>query len=194
MSVLCDVSIGKILFDLVNVEMSEGVTGEELVKQINPASLDLTIGTKYRRAMKCTDDVTYGFKHDREAEVYAGEKYWKRCTAKSGHILLMPGDAVLAVTREYIKMPLNLSGQIFTKSTLGRMFINHMMAGFVDPGFQGRITLELVNEGPHCVKIPVGARVVQMILSKLDKKAAPYSGRYFGAESVETAKRMRNAE
>ena len=188
MSVLCDVSIGKILFDLVCLEKSEGVTVEELTKQINPASLDLTIGVKYRRAAKCFDAVTYGFRHEKEAEVYAGEKYWKKCCAKSGYILLQPGDAVLACTREYIRMPQNLSGQIFTKSTLGRMFINHMMAGFVDPGFQGRLTLELVNEGPHCVKIPVGARTVQMILSKLDKKAAAYSGRYFGAEEVETAK------
>lgn len=191
MSVLCDGSISRILTELVDLTKSEDVCIEGLARQINPASLDLTIGMKYRRAVKCSDDVTYGFKHEKEAEFYSGEKYWKKCSAKSGFILLQPGDAVLACTREFIRMPLNVSGQIFTKSTLGRMFINHMMAGFVDPGFEGRLTLELVNEGPHCVKIPVGARVVQMILSKLDRKSAAYAGRYFGAEGVETAKRMR---
>lgn len=188
MSVLCRETISKQLYDLVWLEKSEGVTVEDLARQVNPASLDLTIGERYFRPVRCYDDVTYGFKHEREAECYASEKYWKKCRAKSGYILLQPGDCVLAVTREFIRMPLNVCGQIFTKSTLGRMFINHMMAGFVDPGFEGRLTLELKNEGQHSVKIPVGARVVQLILYKLDKKTGAYNGRYVGADTVECAK------
>ena len=188
MSVLSSKTIQAMVFDLVNMDKSEDVTVEELLRQVNPASLDLTISRQYLRAKRNDSMVTYGFKHDREAAAYSGDTYWQRCNAKSGYILLQPGDAVLASTREYIVMPDNLCAQLFTKSTLGRMFINHMMAGFIDPGFQGRLTLELKNEGTHVVKIPVGARVVQMIFSKLDKKGYAYNGRYNEAMGAEAAK------
>lgn len=191
MSVLSDKSIEKMIFDLVWLEKSQDVTVDELPMQINPASLDLTIAADHLRAKRSDTVVTYGFRHKKEAEVYAGEKFWQASLAKSGYILLQPGTAILASTREFIRMPENVCGQIFTKSTLGRMFVNHMMAGFVDPGFQGRLTLELVNEGPHTIRIPVGARIVQIILTKLDKKAVPYTGRYFGADGAEIAKMMK---
>ena len=72
-------------------------------------------------------------------------------------------DIILGATREYVTMPEDMCGQLYTKSTMGRMFINHMMAGVVDAGFQGVLTLELRNDGVHTVRLPVGARVVQMI-------------------------------
>ena len=190
MSVLGSKSLQSMVFSLVNLEKSEGVLNDDLLQQINPASLDLTIGQKYLRAKRNDKVVRYGFRNDKEAEVYGCDTYWQKCSAKGGFILLQPGDAVLGCTREYIEMPENMCGQIFTKSTLGRMFLNHMMAGFVDPGFKGRLTLEIVNEGPHTVQIPVGARVVQLIVSKLDKKGAAYAGRYMGAKCAETAKRV----
>jgi dCTP deaminase len=57
---------------------------------------------------------------------------------------------------------------VFTKSSLGRVFINHMMAGVIDAGFEGTITLELKNEGKHSIILPYGARVVQIQFNRLE--------------------------
>ena len=65
-------------------------------------------------------------------------------------------------------------------------------AGVIDAGFHGRLTLELRNDGPHKVRIPVGSRVVQIYLMRLDGIPAHLYGerqsKYMDAETVECAK------
>jgi dCTP deaminase len=58
--------------------------------------------------------------------------------------ILHPDEFVLAVTRERVEVPDDLVGRLDGKSSLGRLgLIVHSTAGFVDPGFKGRLTLEL---------------------------------------------------
>lgn len=194
--ILSDKTIKEKIMQLVDFEKSESVNINQALSQVNPNSLDLTISGTYKRPKKSMTHWIYGFRHEGEAEKYPAE-CWKPCESKSGFILMEPGSVILASTREYITMPETMCGQIFTKSTLGRMFINHMMAGVIDAGFSGRLTLELKNEGPHYVRIPVGSRVVQMIIAKLDKKAeSPYGSRpsrYQNAITVECAKMERKS-
>ena len=60
--------------------------------------------------------------------------------------ILHPGEFVLAVTKERVEIPADLVGRLDGKSSLGRLgLIVHSTAGFVDPGFSGRLTLELTN-------------------------------------------------
>lgn len=189
--ILSDRTITASIFSLVDIPKSENVDRDALLKQINPNSLDLTIGGTFMIPKHNMTRWVYGFRSERQHEHYA-EECWHTCKASSGFILMEPGSVILASTREYITMSDNICGQIFTKSTLGRLFINHMMAGVIDAGFCGRLTLELKNEGQHYIRIPVGARVVQMVFQKLDRKAeAPYGkrrSRYQNAETVECAK------
>ena len=106
--------------------------------------------------------------------------------------MLKPNHVVLACTREYVRIPKDLYGQLFVKSSLARMFVNHLMAGVVDSGFEGRLTLELKNDGVHTIRIPVGARVVQLCLFELDYLPEATYGerisRYMNAETVECSK------
>ena len=190
--VLSDKTILKRLPELVWTPKSdEGVIPYVLFKQINPNSLDLTISENIFLPERRTEPVIYGFKNEEDHERYQKE-YWHEYKCPNGYVTLSPGHVILACTREYIRMPKDLCGEIFTKSTLGRMFINHMMAGVIDAGFEGRITLELHNPGIHTIRIPVGARIVQMILYTLDeipeKSYAERSSRYMNAETVECAK------
>ena len=67
----------------------------------------------------------------------------------SGYLML-PGKCVLASTVETFNMPLDISPQLVLKSSIGRVFLNHMMAGFGDPGWSNsKMTLELKNELQH---------------------------------------------
>ena len=89
-------------------------------------------------------------------------------------------------------VPPNLCGQVFTKSTLGRTFVNHMMAGVIDAGFEGKLTLEFKNDSQNDIVIPFGSRVVQLVYMLLcEKSKEPYNmrkNRYNKAEQCESAK------
>ena len=60
--------------------------------------------------------------------------------------ILHPGEFVLGSTHERIALPDDLVARIDGKSSLGRLgLLIHSTAGFIDPGFDGHITLELSN-------------------------------------------------
>ena len=189
--ILRDMTITGLLTTVIDLDRSDkAVDLNSLISQVNPNSLDLTIADTFKRPLRHPAPVTYGFEGPHDRERYDFE-YWVD-EKDENYITLEPDQSVLACTREYITMPENLCGQLFTKSSLGRMFINHMMAGVIDAGFHGRLTLELRNDGPHKVRIPVGSRVVQIYLMRLDGITAHLYGerqsKYMDAETVECAK------
>jgi dCTP deaminase len=60
--------------------------------------------------------------------------------------ILHPGEFVLGSTAERVALPDDLVARIEGKSSLGRLgLLIHSTAGFIDPGFDGHITLELSN-------------------------------------------------
>lgn len=162
-----------------------GLDNQKLFDQVNTCSVDLTIASKYKYMSMNDREFIYG-QND-------GDYWWEDGKVIDGYINIDPGDCILACTNETINMPDCYCGQIYTKSSLGRVFVNHMMAGFVDAGFSGKITLELVNEGLRTVKIPVGARVVQMVIMELDDRpiltyAENRTSRYNNATGLEYSK------
>lgn len=60
--------------------------------------------------------------------------------------ILHPGEFVLGSTREWVQLPDDVAGRLEGKSSLGRLgLVTHSTAGFIDPSFQGHLTLELSN-------------------------------------------------
>ena len=173
------------------IDFSRSETDWETVeKQINPNTLDLTLSRFIQWPRENQVPLVFGRKYD-------PKDYWELQEVNPDEgILLTPGDLFLGCSREYFCMPRDICGQVFTKSSLGRVFINHMMAGVIDAGFEGTITLELRNEGKHNVVIPYGARVVQIQFSRLsDYPEKDYSqrvSRYMGQIHPEPARAERN--
>lgn len=90
-----------------------------------------------------------------------------------------PGEFVLASTIEEIRVPDYLVAQVWGKSSNGREGLFIQNAGWVDPGFQGQLTLELFN----CSKKPFDLRkikgICQVSFAELNKRAdTPYDGHY----------------
>ena len=100
----------------------------------------------------------------------------------SGYIL-RPGKAVLGCTQEVITCPDHLAIRVEGKSSLARMFLlPHVAAGWIDPGFKGQITLELVNLGPWPVKLYEGMKIAQMNFTHMvTPVAAPYGSEKLGS-------------
>jgi dCTP deaminase len=108
--------------------------------------------------------------------------------------ILHPGEFVLAVTMERVEIPSDLVGRLDGKSSLGRLgLIVHSTAGFVDPGFQGRLTLELTNVANLPITLYYGMPVSQISFSRLSTPADhPYGSgggsKYQGQDGPESSR------
>lgn len=80
----------------------------------------------------------------------------------------------LGSTMEYVNIPIDLVARIEGKSSLARKGIMVHTAGFIDPGFEGQLTLEIVNHGPRFL-LREGMRIAQLAFQMLDLPAErPY--------------------
>lgn len=91
--------------------------------------------------------------------------------------IVQPGEFVLGVTLERIKIADNLVARVEGRSSLGRLgIIVHSTAGFIDAGFEGTITLEITNINRMPVALYPGMRVCQLAFELMSSKAeVPYS-------------------
>ncbi|MDN6271341.1 MAG: dCTP deaminase, partial [Bifidobacterium crudilactis] len=82
--------------------------------------------------------------------------------------ILHPGEFVLGSTWEYVKLDGSIAARLEGKSSLGRLgILTHSTAGFIDPGFEGHITLELSNVSNLPVKLWPGMKIGQMCFFEL---------------------------
>lgn len=95
--------------------------------------------------------------------------------------ILHPGEFVLGSTVEHVELGARLAARLEGKSSLGRLgLLVHSTAGFVDPGFRGRITLELSNVSQLPVKLWPGMRIGQLCVLRLSSDAT----RVYGSNGV----------
>ena len=110
-------------------------------------------------------------------------------------ITLPPHSFLLATTLEYVEVPSGLTAFVEGRSSIGRMGLFIQNAGWVDPGFKGRITLELYNANSLPIKLEVGRRICQLVFCKMDRDASkPYSGKYQGQETTEGSRISEDSE
>ena len=86
--------------------------------------------------------------------------------------VLRPGKFVLAQTFEEVSVPSDLMGLVEGRSSLARLGIGiHLTAPKIDPGFKGKITLEMSNNGNAAVELVAGeSRVCQLMFLTISKK------------------------
>ena len=93
----------------------------------------------------------------RLVEVGAGEPF-----------ILHPGEFVLGSILETVTLPDDVAARVEGKSSLGRLgLLTHATAGFVDPGFNGHVTLELSNVATLPIKLWPGMKVGQLCFFRL---------------------------
>lgn len=97
--------------------------------------------------------------------------------------ILHPGEFVLASTYEMITLPDDLAARLEGKSSLGRLgVLTHSTAGFIDPGFNGHVTLELSNVATLPIKLWPGMRIGQLCFFRLSSPAEhPYGSSRSGS-------------
>jgi dCTP deaminase len=164
--ILCDTEILTLI--------KRGVICDADLGLVNPASLDVRLGPNLMiESAATTDMVPISIKRASQSDPYE----------------LVPGQFVLAETIELFNMPDYLSAQFALKSSRAREGLQHMLAGWIDPGFYGsRLTLELKNVRQlHRIPVWPGMRIGQIVFMQMTHKpVVSYRecGHYNGLMSV----------
>jgi dCTP deaminase len=140
--------------------------------QIQPASVDLRLDNSFLVMRHSSIPFV-----DPMQDVPAHYMDERRIYPQDQEIFIIhPGEFVLASTIERIKLPNNLVGRVDGRSSLGRLGLQmHSTAGFIDPGFEGTITLEMSNVGRLPVRLYPGMRVCQISFDMMAQPATrPY--------------------
>jgi dCTP deaminase len=98
--------------------------------------------------------------------------------------ILHPGEFVLGSTLERVALPDDLVGRLEGKSSLGRLgLLIHTTAGFVDPGFDGYLTLEFSNVANLPITVYPGMKIGQISFLRMTTAAdAPYGSSVLGSK------------
>ena len=98
--------------------------------------------------------------------------------------ILHPGEFVLGSTLERLQLPDDLVARLEGKSSLGRLgLLIHSTAGFVDPGWDGHVTLELSNVANLPITIYYGMKIGQLSFVQLSEPAErPYGADALGSK------------
>jgi dCTP deaminase len=102
--------------------------------------------------------------------------------------VLSPGQRVLVDMLEEVHLPTDISALFTLKSTRGREGYNHAVAGWVDPGWKGKLTMELKNDNQYKpLDLYPGLPIGQLIfMQTID--GGEYKGRYQGSTEVSGAR------
>ncbi len=135
--------------------------------QIQPASIDLRLGDHFLKV------------DENSVESIGLDKPLTYIQIKRQEIVIPPQSFLLAVTREFIRLPADLTAFVEGRSSIGRIGLFIQNAGWVDPGFAGTITLELFNANRLPIRLAAGRRICQIVFARMDCPASrPYAGKY----------------
>lgn len=143
-------------------------------KDIQPASLDLRLGTRFCRYKKKSFLSRLLNRGIIDPRVHVGSQMQKLCQLE---IIMEPNTFLLGVTMEKVTISNGVVARVEGKSSIGRLGIAiHTTAGFIDPGFSGYITLELSNLSPRPIRLYSGMRICQIAFSETKTPSlSPYS-------------------
>jgi dCTP deaminase len=140
--------------------------------QIGPASIDLRL-SKHFKFFRIDKFSLIDTKHP------LPQHFMESVILKNHEpFIIHPGSFVLASTKEYVKLSADLAMKVEGKSSLARMGILVHTAGFVDPGFEGTLTLEISNQSNVAVALYPNMYICQVAVYQLSSPAeVPYNQR-----------------
>jgi dCTP deaminase len=177
--------------------MMEGhlIKGELSPYQVQPNSVDLTLGSSYKKLVPNSQMPVAHVGRDgeiltdtlcRPAIDPAKEMEYQMFSFKPDpnnpdkkYTWLMPGEFYIMVTREIVSVPNGIVGIVCGRSSIARLGIQIEQAGFIDSGFSGTITLEVQNQTDVPIKVYEGMRVAQVYFLWGELSTSPYGSTQF---------------
>lgn len=148
------------------------IKGIDCSEQIQPASVDLRLANQFVRECE-------------RFRLVGGQQ-------TADMIVVRPGEFLLGSTIESVHIPNDLIACLDGKSTWARRgLLIHVTGGYIDPGFSGNVTLEMVNLSSKSISLRAGDRICQIRFHVLSSQCAvPYGpdrgSKYHGEHAVGT--------
>lgn len=137
---------------------------------IGPGSVDLHLADKFRIFKKVHSIVEINNQTDYE-------EMTELIQAPEG-MILMPGETILGITIEQIRLAPTLCGWLEGRSRFARVgLLVHISASFMHPGIDNCQVLEMTNFSPMPLRIHPGTAICQFIFQRTDG-AARYTGHF----------------
>ncbi len=161
-------------------------------KHISHASLDVTLGYYYYRTERMSGKSIYNPFDAEDVDRYFdgylkavkhgdwakrnGVALQKGIPKDHPVIPLRPGERILAHTHEFFGIKPPGAYQVKARSSWGRNGVAVCFdAGWVDPGYINRLTLEIYNLNEHeTVLLPVGERIAQAVFLETGEVEGSY--------------------
>ena len=129
---------------------------------VQPASLDIRLDRFFRVFRNHRE--AYIDVHDQAENLTEGYEI-----DEDEPFVLHPGEFVLGSTLERVELADDLVARIEGKSSLGRIgLLVHATAGYVDPGWNGKLTLELSNVATLPIRLYYRMKIGQTLLPEPD--------------------------
>ncbi len=145
--------------------------------QIGAGSIDLHLGKElliFRKTKKIVDL--------EEGTDY--KELGKKIEMGKEGIVIKPGQFVNGITEEKVKLPKGYAARIEGRSRFARIgLLVHVSSGFIQPGTEGKIVLEIVNFSPNKIRLRPGVKICQIIIEEAKGKDA-YAGRFYGQTTI----------
>lgn len=144
---------------------------------VQPSSVDLRVD----RVFRVFENHRYPLI---DPKTYQPDLTKEMAVEPDGRFVLHPGEFVLGATFERIRLADDIVARLEGKSSLGRIgLLIHSTAGFVDPGFDGYLTLELANVANLPIAIYPGMLIGQVSFYQLSSPAEhPYGSDAAGSK------------
>lgn len=145
------------------------------VRRLQPTSVDLTLDEMIRVP------ISPGL--DRVDMAAVPEGHTVADVIREQGYVLKPRSFILASTCERVTLPTFLAARVEGKSSVGRLGLAiHITAGFIDPGFDGNVTLEMYNFSPWELVLHAGMPIGQICFQTCTPPRKDYSqtGHYMG--------------
>lgn len=132
--------------------------------RVQPASVDITLGDEF---------ISIRGVHGAKVSVSEGHPDHMLEEMTTDSIVIAPGGYVLGTTVERVEMPDYLTASVEPRSSAARCGL--FTDGWVDPGFEGQVTLELANVGMSPIVLDAGESYCQLVFEETRTPAeTPY--------------------
>lgn len=168
--VLSDRSIMKAIREGQIAVAGVDLTGDVL----QPASVDVRLDRELVLFTDAYDEI--------DPEAHQPDLTVRKKIGPSG-FSLMPDEFVLGSTRENLTLNSSIAADFTGKSSLARLgLVVHMTAGYIDPGFSGKVTLEIRNMNRKPIRLRAGMKIGQFKFFRLDTTCL----RPYGTEGLDS--------
>jgi len=172
------------------------IEGELTEAQIQPNSIDLTLGNTWKKIkhnrIDTLDFTNKEIKFNNNATIFTTHKsidtrkeiqydtglFQKDEESGMEYYKLMPNEFVLMASQEILNIPNGILSFVQGRSSIARLGIQTEQAGLIDAGFRGTITLEVFNQSSYPIYLYKGMRIAQVYFFK-----AQYADRLYGIKN-----------